>query len=61
MFSSNEAVYFYDEENLAFVTFNDTLVESISFSVYGNFQYPMIEQIPYPKVFLLIFHKLISL
>lgn len=50
MFNTNEAVYLHDDENLAFVTFNDTQVDLIQFPVYGGFQYPVIEAIPYPKV-----------
>ncbi|XP_021949323.2 venom dipeptidyl peptidase 4 [Folsomia candida] len=49
MFNTNEAVYLHDDENLAFVTFNDTQVDLIQFPVYGGFQYPVIEAIPYPK------------
>lgn len=49
MFNSNVALWLTDSENLAFATFNDTLVEPIRFPVYAGFQYPFIEEIPYPK------------
>ena len=33
-----------------FNRFNDTMVDLIHFSYYGNLQYPYVEAIPYPKV-----------
>lgn len=59
MFGSSKALWFSpDGSKLAYVSFDDKNVESISFPLYGDpgwypaFQYPKIEEIPYPKVLL---------
>lgn len=54
MFSSNIALW-TSKNYIAFIKFNDTQVDSIQFNLYGEpgnpqFQYPILEQITYPKV-----------
>lgn len=56
VFNAESAIWFSpDGSHLAFVSFNDTRVDEMHFEIYGEpgsreFQYPMIESIPYPKV-----------
>ena len=57
--SSNSAMWFSPEGGrLAFATFNDSLVDTMNFPLYGQpgelpFQYPFQQSIKYPKVIIM--------
>jgi len=48
MFESNVALWL-SSNNLAYLTFNDSMVHPIIFNIYGDFQYPITEAVYYPK------------
>ncbi|KAG9349220.1 hypothetical protein JZ751_027663, partial [Albula glossodonta] len=50
MFASNYAMWWSPSgSSLAYIEFNDTLVNTIEYSWYGDGQYPKTVVIPYPK------------